>query len=154
MNMQKTKRRRPASAEANTQGLVYALLTAIGKSLLITAIVGIALSLAAAAVAYTAEDPSSLIHPLGLCTLALSAAAMGGCLRRFTKASPLVCTALGGGTLLILTALCRPLLPNITSSPLSPALTWGARGGILLFALLGALLCANAPRRRKKRRKK
>lgn len=154
MNMQKTKRHRPSSSENNTRGLVYALLSAIGKSLLITAVIGIALSLAAAAAACTANDPGALIGPLGLCTLALSAAVMGGCLRRFTKAAPLVCAAFGGGTLLILTALCRPLLPSAASATLSPTLTWGARGGVILFALLGALLCANAPRRRKKKRKK
>jgi cbb3-type cytochrome oxidase subunit 3 len=117
----------------------------------------IVLSIAATAIAYGTPDPDALTTPLSLCVLALApltggwiayrAGRRGGCTSRLLCG--LLCAAITLSLLFCL-SLC---LPDDLRGQWPSSLAWGLRGGILAFCLLGTVMAAYAPRKKKKRRR-
>ena len=155
MRSKKVAKKRGAAASGATNGSAHTLLRAIAKSLLVSLIFMLVLSLPAAGAAYAGADPDAMITPMALSVLALGATAMGWCMRRYSHAPAWGCGALGGGVLLLLLGICQLFLPDGARTGTSfPLLFWGGRVGAILFCLLGAMMAANAPGRRKKRRRR
>ncbi len=115
---------------------------------------GAVLSLACTAIAYTNADPDALITPLALGTLAVSAAAGGFATWCSCRTAPLVCGSLCGLSLLLIFFFFSCFLPDALRGGTSDALSWGLRGGVMVFCLLGALMAANMPKKGRGKRKK
>ncbi|MBO5898293.1 MAG: hypothetical protein J6R04_04700, partial [Clostridia bacterium] len=92
----------------------------------------------------------ALITPLACGVSAVCALACGFLTRHRARLSPLLCGALSGAVLVALFWLMGALFPS--EHAWAPPIAWGLRGGMLVFALLGASLGANLPK--KKRRPK
>ena len=102
-----SERKRKASIEksgtrTSEQPSLLTLARAVGQGAIIAVITGAILSLLAAIMAYAGSDPDSLIMPLGLGALALSAIACGFGTWHKAHTSPLLCGTLGGLVLLFL----------------------------------------------------
>lgn len=115
---------------------------------------GVVLSLASTAVAYTSTDPDRLVIPLALGTIAVSATAAGFVSRLSCKAAPLVCGSLCGLSLLMLCFFFSCFLPDSLRGGMPAALSWGLRGGVMVFCILGAFMAANMPQKGRSKRKK
>lgn len=115
---------------------------------------GAVLSLTATAIAYMNADPDALITPLALAALTVSCVVDGFVSWRSCRAAPLLCGALSGLSLLLISFFFSCFLSDGLRSSMSAGLSWGLRGGILLFCILGSLMAANMPKGKRAKHKK
>ena len=156
MNISKKKKRTTRdTSRSDGQSTRFSLIArAVGQGVAFAALVGALLSLVAALVAYSAGDPDSLVLPLGFGALALSALVCGFDTRRRARTSPLLCGMLSGFALLLMLFFFSCFLPDSLRGTWSPAASWGLRGGVVLFCMLGAVMNANLPRAKRGKRKR
>lgn len=150
------KKRRTTREQAGTaeRGALPLLARATLRGILSATISGAALSLASAAVAYASADPDALITPLALGTLGISTVAAGFAAWRSCRTAPLVCGCLCGVSLLLVFFFFSCFLPDTLRGGTSDALSWGLRGGVVAFCILGSLMAANMPKKGRSKRKK
>lgn len=139
-----------------SHGLLPALRAGL-RGALLALIILMALSLVAAAIAYGTSDPDALTTPLSLCVLALAPLAGGWIAYRVGRregcTSRLLCGLFCGAFLLSFLYCLSLCFPDDLRGQWPSTLTWGLRGGILAFCLLGTVMAAYAPRKRKKKRR-
>ena len=145
----KSNRTKKNNLSAAERPAALRLARAVGCGLLATIATGLVLSLIATAVAYASTDPDTMILPLALGTLGLSAMCCGFVTRRVSGLPLLPSGATAGLALLLLSfILSYPFGGEPDSLP--PTLVWALRGGIVAFALLGAAMGTTVPKRRRK----
>ena len=120
-------------------------LAALTRALAWSLGLGLIASLVATAAALASPDPNALIAPLSCAITAICSLVGGFVTRRRTRHSPLLCGAIAGAMLVALFGLLGAILPTTHAWPASVA--WGLRGGMLAFALLGASLGSNLPKK-------
>ncbi len=126
------------------------LLISLALALAWSLCLGLVASFGATAIALAAPDPNALIAPLACAVAAVCALLCGFLTRHRARLSPLWCGLAAGGAMVALFWLMGALLPSDHAWPAGVA--WGLRGGMLVFALLGALLGANLPKKRRRGR--
>lgn len=156
MNTSVKKRQKSAGQTVGTSDSSKFSLLACGalRGIITATLSGMALSLAATAAAYTSANPDLLIMPLALGTLAVSTTAAGFAAWRSCRMAPLACGSLCGLSLLLIFFFFSCFLPDSLCSGMPAALSWGLRGGVMVFCILGALMAANMPKRGRGKRKK
>ena len=112
------------------------------------------LSLVTALISYMNADPDSLLTPLALAVLAISATIAGFVAWRSARTAPLLCGVLCGLILILLFFFFSCFFPDSLRSSWSPGLLWGLRGGVMLFCVLGAIMAANMPTSKRAKHKK
>ncbi|MBR0442760.1 MAG: TIGR04086 family membrane protein [Clostridia bacterium] len=115
---------------------------------------GAILSLVCALIAYACADPDAVLPPLALGVIALCALAAGLFSWRKARSSPLLCGALSGLSLMLLAFFFSCFLPDTLRGTIPASMSWGLRGGMLVFCVLGAIMAANMPRGNKVKRKR
>lgn len=142
----------PSTAAKARRPLPLQLARALALGSLVSCALALALSLVGAAVASANADPESLLFPLSIAITATAALAGGFVTRRAARLSPLVCGLLHGAVLLLIT-LALACLGESENASASETVRWGLRGGMLAFSFLGALLGANLPKSKKRKRR-
>ena len=149
------RRKEPRAAEAT--GGIPPLLTCASRGALFTLLALFLLAALAALGAYSMQDPDAWTAPLSLGVLALSPL-LGGFMtyrmgRQQGGISPLAGGLLCGGITLVLLFAASLCLPDSLRGQWSPSLAWGLRGTVLAFCMLGAVMAAYAPRKKRRRKR-
>lgn len=144
---------RASQKAAQREGVVPWLLLGKGflRGIALSLLTLVALCFAAAGVAYASDDPDALTMPLSLGVLALTALACGFGTAHTVKGSALLCGILSGAGLLFVWFFLSCFLPDSMRGQWGDGMTWGLRGGVMVFGVLGAMLATGMPRRRIRR---
>ena len=150
-----TTQKRPRTAERPIENATppLRLAKATARGCLFALLATIVLSAITAAVAYATADPDALVVPLSLCVMAISPLIGGLVTYRSCRISPLLCGALSALALLFFYFVLSYLLPDELRGQWPSGLRWGLRGGVLAFSLIGAVMGAYAPKKRKRKRR-
>lgn len=128
------------------------LLLSLALALAWSLALGLVASLGATAIALASPDPSALLTPLALAATALCALLCGFLTSHRAHLSSLLCGVLAGGAHVALFWLMGALFP--TDHAWASPVAWGLRGGMLVFAVLGAALGSSLPKRRRRTKRR
>ena len=144
-----TKKAATQAGDALPLPLRLARASALGT--LSSCLAALVLSLVGAAAVSGGSDPDLTLLPLSIGVTALSTLLGGLVTRRTSHLSPLACGLAHGACFLLLTMALAGLAD--TDDAMRAALRWGLRASALAFSILGALMGANLPKARKRKRR-
>lgn len=141
----------PHTHKATDEHSPIHILQGLAKSLLITASIGIALTISASLIAYFYTDPDLLIRPLALVASTLTALIGGFFAAKLNRESAILCGFLNGGAFTCLMILAS-LFFKAYASGYAALISALLHAAFMLLSLLGAYLGQKKAQKKRRRR--